>query len=206
MAAEGVVVKGSAAVIEAVLSNPFWSTAIEAGHIVPRWFGEGFVSISSVAGIPPHYEPSFEDFGNLNVQPIQVPHRNEVADTHAYIIRGARRSLLHLPDHDSWAETLAMHGAATIRDWLQDLAVDVALIDATFWSLDEIAGRETEMIPHPTVQETLLRLGNRRKGDPRIVLIHLNHTNPLHNLQSDAAREVIDKGWEIGEEGGVFDL
>lgn len=142
----------------------------------------------------------------LVLEPINVPHRAELSDMHAFIVRGPRRSLLFLPDHDSWNETLQMHHATTIRAWLSALEVDIALIDGTFWSMNELEGRTQSEVPHPPVKETLKRLGTRQPNDPEIHFIHLNHTNPLHDQESDESREVIGMGWGVAEQGQSFNL
>ena len=86
------------------------------------------------------------------------------------------------------------------------LEVDIALLDATFWSDDELQHRKQSEVPHPPVSQTLEMLGARREGDPRLVFIHLNHTNPLHESSSKAYGEVLRLGWEVGHEGMRFDL
>ena len=63
---------------------------------------------------------------------IPVPHRDEFSDTHAIKIIGPSSSLLFLPDHDDWMGTLDMAGQSSIRDWLNSLEVDFALIDGAF--------------------------------------------------------------------------
>ena len=65
---------------------------------------------------------------------------------HAFIVRGPNRSLLFLPDHDRWATTLAFHGSSSIRSWLNSMEVDIALIDGTFWSADELSGRNQDEV------------------------------------------------------------
>ena len=105
-----------------------------------------------------------------------VPHRDEFSDTHAIKIIGPSSSLLFLPDHDDWP-TLDMAGQTSIRDWLNSLEVNFALIDGTFWSGDELDGRDMSQIPHPTISETIARLGRREDGDPEVIFFHLNHTN-----------------------------
>jgi pyrroloquinoline quinone biosynthesis protein B len=54
--------------------------------------------------------------------------------------------------------------------------VDVALLDGTFYSADELPGRDVAQIPHPLATDTAQRLAS-------VVceahLIHLNHSNPL---------------------------
>ena len=114
--------------------------------------------------------------------------------------------MLYLTDHDRWDDTLNHHDAPSIRAWLKDLDVDLALIDGTFWSSDELSGRSQLEVPHPPVSETLNRLGPRQKGDPEIYFTHLNHTNPVHDSASVEHATVLDHGWKVGEQGATFTL
>jgi len=134
---------------------------------------------------------------------VPVPHRDEFADTHAILIRGPDKSVLFLPDHDEWDGTLAMHGAETIREWLFSLEVDIALIDGSFWGPEELPGRDMSQIPHPTVSESLMRLGKRSEGDPEIHFTHLNHSNPLlkQGMEYD---ELVKMGWGVSWQGQHF--
>ena len=136
---------------------------------------------------------------------VPVPHRDEHADTHAVIIRGPSRSALFLPDHDDWAQTLGRHGASSIRQWLSDLEVDIALLDGSFWDSSELSGRDMSEIPHPTVTETLARLGERVEDDVEIHFIHLNHSNPLLGTGLET-EELSDLGWQVAVQGQQFAL
>ncbi len=136
---------------------------------------------------------------------IPVPHRDEFADTHAILIRGPDKSVLFLPDHDKWSGTLAQHGAETIREWICSLEADIALIDGSFWNSGELPGRDMSQIPHPTVSESLMMLGQRREGDPEIYFIHLNHSNPLLK-QGREYDELVGMGWGVCWQGQHFSL
>ena len=141
------------------------------------------------------------------VQFIQVPHRDEQGDTHAVLLSGRERKLLFLPDHDTWGGTLTAHIANDIRSWLAQLKVDVALIDGTFWDGEELPGRDMSLIPHPTISESLKRLGARDDvTDPDIAFLHLNHTNPCADPESNEAAKVTDLGWRIAREGELHRL
>ena len=142
----------------------------------------------------------------VQVEAVEVPHRAELSDMHAFIVRGPNRSLLFLPDHDRWDETLNHHGAASIRGWFRALDVDVALVDGTFWSADELTSRTQHEVPHPPVSESLERLGARRDDDPEILFIHMNHTNPIHRPDSDEHARVVSLGWGVGQQGMTFSL
>jgi len=144
----------------------------------------------------------------------RVPHRDhEVGQTHAILIRGPTRSLLFLPDHDTWTETLALHRAPSVREWLARLDVDIALLDGTFFDSREIGGLERRGvdaveagIPHPPISETLRLLGGRRgEVDPEVCFVHLNHTNPV--IGGGIEREEVERlGWQVGVQGQVWEL
>jgi len=137
---------------------------------------------------------------------IPIPHRDEFSDTHAIKVIGPVSSLLFLPDHDDWVETLDMVGQSSIREWLKSLEIDFALIDGTFWSEDELGGRDMSQIPHPPISDTIGRLGRKEDGDPEVIFFHLNHTNPVIDPGSDECRELTSLGWSVGEQGTAFVL
>lgn len=144
------------------------------------------------------------EIDDVIVEFIPAPHRAELSDMHATIIRGHEKSLLFLPDHDSWDQTLEAHGCESIRAFLQKFSIDVALLDGTFWSGGELQGRDMRVVPHPTVEESLKRLGRKKDNDPELFFIHLNHTNPLYNPHSEASRQLNESGWLIGHETQQF--
>jgi len=146
------------------------------------------------------------EIDDVIVEFIQVPHRAELSDMHAIIIRGREKSLLFLPDHDSWDETLEAHSCDTIREFLDKYDIDIALLDGTFWSGGELQGRDMSVVPHPTIEDSLQRLGNRKPTDPDISFIHLNHTNPVYDKTSIEHQEIVQLGWRLGEEGQKINL
>ena len=155
-----------------------------------------------------------KDKGNVELGPgvvvefHRIPHREEeVGDTHCIVVRGEERSILFLPDHDTYDETLQWQKKDTIREWLKDLSVQIVLIDGTFYTIDEIAGsrKDSSDIPHPPIDTSLKLLGKRQIDDPEIFFIHLNHTNAvIDNPQAHSS--VLDLGWKIGKQGQVFEI
>ena len=135
---------------------------------------------------------------------VRVPHRDEYSDTHAIKVIGPNHSLLFLPDHDNWGQTLEMAGAGSIREWLSSMGVGFAMIDGTFWSDGELGGRDMAQVPHPTISESLELLGEKRDGDPEIIFIHLNHTNPALDGSSNQAKYLSSLGWSIGKQGSTI--
>ncbi|MGY8754629.1 MAG: MBL fold metallo-hydrolase [Candidatus Poseidoniales archaeon] len=160
--------------------TPNWNILIEQGVFKPQ-------SIQDVIHFP-----------GVSIEAIKIPHRNELSDMHAFLIKG-EQTLLFLPDHDTWDETLR---GEDLRSWLNRLDVDIALLDGTFFSADELEHRDQKEIPHPPVKQTLEMLGMRKNNDCEIIFIHLNHTNPL--CKDDSA--VTDLGWAVGFEGQRFQL
>ena len=110
----------------------------------------------------------------LTLTPIPVPHRDEAqTGTLAFLIQGPERSVLYLPDIDRWEDW------PSARETVSQ--VDVALLDASFFSLDELGGRPP--VAHPLVTETLAFFAGIKT---QIVLTHFNHTNPLLDEGSEA--------------------
>ncbi len=164
--------------------QPFWRVDLE--RVVSRGSG-GSGGEYSVAGVRFEFIP--------------VPHRDDASDTHAILISGANSRVLFLPDHDDWEQTLAAVGHSTPLAWFASLRLTHALVDATFWGADELPGRNMSEVPHPLVEETLSRLGNRRAGDPEVHFVHLNHSNPLNDPKSPQRRAVEVAGWRVGQRG-----
>ncbi|MBU0491604.1 MAG: pyrroloquinoline quinone biosynthesis protein PqqB [Chloroflexi bacterium] len=106
----------------------------------------------------------------LSLTPHVVPHRDEFSDTLVFVVSGPARRLFYCPDIDRWDDW-----PGGLREFLG--ALDVALLDGTFWSADELPGRDVCQVPHPLGTDTARRLAGL-SCDVR--LIHLNHTNPLH--------------------------
>ena len=189
--ARGLNLYASSAMRSLIDDTPQWSLMVEQG-------------VFTIVEVSTGSEYSLSD--SITIEPVVVPHRAELSDMHAFIVRGPTRSLLFLPDHDRWDETLNHYHAPNIRSWLASMNVDIALVDGTFWSADELVGRTQHEVPHPPVSETLERLGCRKQNDPEIVFIHMNHTNPLHDVNSEEHCEVTALGWRVGEQGMTFTL
>lgn len=128
---------------------------------------------------------------NLHLTPVAVPHRDEFSDTMAFIIRGSRRRLFYCPDIDSWAAWAQAPYGHDLRTFVTGL--DIALLDASFFSSDELPGRDISRIAHPLVTDTVARLA---RVESEVWLIHLNHSNPL-------LREGLERQWLAQQGVGV---
>lgn len=191
MNAKGLDLHVSSSMFQLMEQTPQWALMLKQGVFCERVFKHGDTIVSE---------------NGLNIESVNVPHRAELSDMHAFVVRGPHRSLLYLPDHDDWNSTLTRHQSQTIREWFQRLEVDVALIDGTFWDANELPPERQNNVPHPPVSKTLELLGDRKEGDPEIYFIHLNHTNPLHDETSSAYATVVSMGWEVAKQGMEFEL
>ena len=126
----------------------------------------------------------------LAVTPMRVPHRDELSDTLAFVIRGPERRLLYCPDIDAWGLW-----DRDVRQLVEEM--DAALLDGTFYRADELQGRDPAEVPHPLATSTAERLAG---VECEVRLIHLNHTNPL--LNAGPEREwLARRGIGLGEMG-----
>ena len=85
--------------------------------------------------------------------------------------------------------------------------LDVALLDASFWSLDELPGRTMEDLPHPLVPQTMdLLQGVVDRGEAQVVLTHLNNSNPALDEGGPQQAEIARRGFLLAREGMRFEL
>ncbi|WP_266076466.1 MBL fold metallo-hydrolase [Haladaptatus caseinilyticus] len=132
---------------------------------------------------------SFE-IAEIQCHPIPVPHRNEDADTVGLRFEGEDASMTYIPDIDYWSPE-------TERAVKKS---DVALVDGTFFSMDEVGRRD---VPHPMIPETMDRFDD---CDTELYFTHLNHTNPAADSTTSAYRTVIKRGFDVADDGYVIEL
>ena len=132
-----------------------------------------------------------------------VPHRQEYSKVVGFRIEGPNRSVLFLPDIDSWDELADM--GVDVLDLVR--GVDRAYIDGTFYDNNEIPGRDMSTFPHPRITESMELFDalpfERRE---RVRFLHLNHTNPAQWPGTDARREIERRGFRVAERGEVIEL
>ena len=136
----------------------------------------------------------------VTVRAFTVPHRDEFSDTVAFVIEGPRRKVLFVPDTDRW------------ESWRPGLVerlgdIDVALLDSTFYSMDELPGRNLEEAPHPLTTTSMdLLQGLVDDGRVEVRFLHLNHSNPALLEDSIERREVESRGFAVASEGDEIGL
>ena len=136
----------------------------------------------------------------LLVEPLLVPHRDEYSETVGYQVMGQNKSLLCIPDIDKWNKW-------ELNIFKIILNIDIALLDGTFYSENELLSRNMKEIPHPFILESMklffdLSTPNRKK----IYFIYLNHSNPTLKLNNPECINVYKQGFNISKEGDIFRL
>ncbi|MDR6459223.1 pyrroloquinoline quinone biosynthesis protein B [Chryseobacterium vietnamense] len=158
------------------------------------------IRLNNIAPYEMQNEVPIKVNSNLEVTPIQVPHRDEYSETVCFIIKGPHKKALFIPDIDKW------------NKWKHNIAeliktVDYAFLDGTFYDSEEIGYRNIEDIPHPFVVESMELFKNLSpEYKKRIFFIHFNHSNKILNQDSKQSKQVIEKGFNIARLGDEFEL
>ena len=152
------------------------------------------VNLSNIQIQSTKFDLSNSELSNIDVTPIQVPHRDEYSETAGYIIKGKSKKALFIPDIDKWEKW-----DKNLIDIVKDF--DYLLLDATFYDSMEI-NRDISEIPHPLVSETINLLNSlSEENKSKVYFIHMNHTNPMLNPNSDLSKSIINKGFNIARLG-----
>ena len=132
---------------------------------------------------------------DLSMRPVTVPHRADFSDTVAGLVEGPREKVLYAPDMDR------------LEDSFVDVmtSVDMAIIDGTFYYRDEIPGA-MDRVPHPPVEESIVRLRRVLEEGTRVAFTHLNHTNPLCDPRSYEFEQVVSQGFGVLLDGYAVDI
>lgn len=139
------------------------------------------------------HEKIFSLSNTITITPFLVPHRDEFSETVGFKIKGPNKSILFIPDIDKWGK------------WNKSLLteikkVDLALVDGTFYDAKEVNHRYISEIPHPFIVETIeLFKSEKKELKSKIKFIHLNHTNPLLNDNSNATKKINEQGFSVAQ-------
>jgi len=153
------------------------------------------VKLDNIETLPFEFGRSIEAASGVRVTPIRVPHRDEYSDTAAFVIAGPRRSVLYVPDTDGW-QTWDPPLPEVLR------GVDVALLDGTFFSVDELPGRDATTIGHPPIVATMDLLEPLvRSGVLEVWFTHLNHSNPALVPGSAERARIEERGFGVLADG-----
>lgn len=135
----------------------------------------------------------------VKITSFQVPHRDEYSDTVGYRIEVGPESMIFLPDIDRWTDAIDVRRLVEQNDHV--------LVDATFYSNDELPGRDLEAIPHPRIVDTMSLLADLSPEQrSRLRFLHLNHSNPALQPESEARKAIQAAGFQVVEAGDVISL
>ncbi|MCZ4244735.1 MBL fold metallo-hydrolase [Pedobacter punctiformis] len=134
---------------------------------------------------------------NNSITAFTVPHRDEYSETAGFKIVTPTKKYLFIPDVDKW------------NKWNKNIIdevkkVDVAMIDATFYTNTELGNRAIAEVPHPLVMETekLLQTEDLQTKN-KVYFIHFNHTNPLL-WDVNTQKEVLKNGFNLARQGQII--
>ena len=145
-------------------------------------------------------EQSFAAGDRVVITAIKAPHRDEYADTLGFMIAGPDRTLLYLPDTDSWTAW-----TTPVTELLE--TVDIALLDGTFFSAGELPGRRIEEIGHPLIEQSMDLL--QELVDDRglqVYFTHFNHSNPVLDRDGETRGKIESRGFHVLDDGQEFSL
>lgn len=131
------------------------------------------------------------DIQGGSVELRNVLHRYVNTDTVSFMIKGEEKKLFYMSDIDEWTD----EPVESVKD------ADIAIVDGTFWSKDELD--RYEEVPHPTILNTMDRMED---FDTDIYFIHMNHTNPVLREDSEEYQKMEDRGFDIVEKGDTFKI
>lgn len=158
------------------------------------------VNFKNISLRPLSLEKKLSLTARLSITTFQVPHRDEYSDTVGFTISGRKKKLLYIPDIQDW------------RTWKKSVVeevekVDFALLDGTFYSPEELPGRDLSRIGHPFMRTSVKLLGKlAREGKTRIYFTHLNHSNLALDPEGEARKKIEKEGFRLAEEGMEFFL
>ncbi len=162
-------------------TNGPWSQLVKLGNI----------SIVALSQKEEHHL-----FDGVSVIPYLVPHRDEYSETVGFVMKVNSEKILFLPDIDKW-DKWSENAVSFIS------GMDMAFIDATFYDENELPGRTMKEVPHPLVKESISLFQALKQN---IYFIHMNHTNPLLQAETEIHQQVIRQGFHIAIQGELIKL
>ena len=136
---------------------------------------------------------------NINIEPFLVQHRNELSETVGFKIVADKKSVIYLPDIDSWDKELNI--VKLIRN------NDALFLDGTFYDKKELQNRDISKIPHPSILESIKHFESlEKKEKAKIFFTHLNHTNKLFKKESSEYLLITSKGYNVADDGDIISL
>ena len=142
----------------------------------------------------------FSVTSQISILALQVPHRDEYSDTLGFQIKGPNRALLYIPDIHNWK----IWDRSVVEEVQK---VDIALLDGTFFSPEELPSRDLSSIGHPFILDSMKILSEiAQSGKTQIFFTHLNHSNLALDPDGDARKMIEKNAFALAEDGMEFSL
>ncbi|PSG99403.1 MAG: pyrroloquinoline quinone biosynthesis protein PqqB [Nanohaloarchaea archaeon SW_7_43_1] len=125
------------------------------------------------------------------IEIMETEHPRVNTNNFCFMIHGKEKKLFYVSDVHEWSHE--------IKQKVKE--ADIAILDGTFWSADEI-DRYSE-VSHPTITNTMAEMED---VNTEIYFTHLNHTNPAYREDSEERGELEKRGFEIAEQGMEFKI
>ena len=136
----------------------------------------------------------------ISIKGFLVPHRNELSETVGFNIKSERKSIIYLPDIDSWSEW-----KVDILDLIR--SHDILILDGTFYDKSELKFRDIDKVPHPSILDSVELMNTLPvKERNKVFFTHLNHTNKALNQNSEEYKKIITSGYNILKDKNIFGL
>ncbi|MFB6292161.1 MAG: MBL fold metallo-hydrolase [Candidatus Nanohaloarchaea archaeon] len=132
-----------------------------------------------------------EELQGGKIKALEHYHPQFNTETTSYLIEGEEKTLYYISDVTEFTDEII----ETIKE------ADIAILDGTFWSRDEID--RYEEVPHPAIKESMELFDD---VDTDIYFTHMNHTNPVLREDAEERQEMEDRGFEIVEKGDEFEI
>jgi len=137
---------------------------------------------------------------NITIKPFQVPHRNEFSETIGFMVQSPDKSLVYIPDIDSWDKW-----DVDIIDIIQ--GNDILLLDGTFYDSGELQKSNIQDVPHPFIQDSLKKFSHLEEVDrKKVYFTHLNHTNNVLKADSRERNNVLNQGFHIASDNMTISM
>lgn len=82
-------------------------------------------------------------------------------------------------------------------------SVDIAFLDGCFYSAAELPGRDIKQIPHPMITDTMQQLHGLDLKQHLVVMIHLNHTNPVWR-DGPQRQHCLAADLQLGKQASIY--
>ena len=137
---------------------------------------------------------------SIKISGFLVPHRNELSETVGYCIKSKNKSIIYLPDIDSWDK------------WKTDVTEliknhDVLILDGTFYDKNELKKRDITKVPHPSIIDSMQLMNTLPiKERNKVYFTHMNHTNKSLLNNSKEYIHIVNSGYNILKDKNIFKL